>query len=200
MWPDGGHVLRAVSGAQAAKVFVEDDVEHPVQAVLDVPVRADGVGEQGGVQGQGAEVEPPLAGGLAAALDLSLDHRDGLEARKAIGVHCTPIARETTTGLQEAHVVADRMTADLDPRRTPSFDAAMVRVGGVVPQQAGGARCAKGWVVEGALDLGVQVRPVLLGGEQVERRRSPEVVGLAVEHLLGDLGLAPSAGFPPGCA
>jgi hypothetical protein len=34
---NGGHVLRTAAGAQAVEVFMEDHVEHPVQAVLDTP-------------------------------------------------------------------------------------------------------------------------------------------------------------------
>jgi len=45
-------------------------------------------------------------------------------------------------------------------------------------EQAGGGR-----VVEGAFDLGAQMGPVLFRGEQV--------VGVLIEDLLGDLGLAP---------
>ena len=41
--PDGGHVSGAVALAQAGEVFGEGDVEHPVEAVLDCPVFADGL-------------------------------------------------------------------------------------------------------------------------------------------------------------
>jgi hypothetical protein len=37
---DGGHVFRAVAGPQPGGIVAEDDVEHPVQAVLDLPVGA----------------------------------------------------------------------------------------------------------------------------------------------------------------
>ena len=39
-----------MAGTQPVEVFVEDDVEHPVQPVLDVPVRANGACEQFGVE------------------------------------------------------------------------------------------------------------------------------------------------------
>ena len=40
------HVLRAWSGPQPHEVVVEDDVEHPMQAVLDLPVRPHGGGDR----------------------------------------------------------------------------------------------------------------------------------------------------------
>ena len=39
------HVLGAVAASQARLVLFEDDIEHPVQAVFDSPVRPCGVGE-----------------------------------------------------------------------------------------------------------------------------------------------------------
>src|SRR3546814_9478384 len=38
---DDGHVLGPVPGAQTGEVVVEDDVEHPVQPVLDAPMRSE---------------------------------------------------------------------------------------------------------------------------------------------------------------
>ena len=40
-----GHVVGTVSGSQAGEVVVEDDVEHPMEAIFDVPVGAHGAGE-----------------------------------------------------------------------------------------------------------------------------------------------------------
>ena len=108
---DGGHVLGAMAGAEPAEVFVEDHIEDPVQAVLDVPVRADGAGKQHGIQRDGAEMEAPLDAGLAAALGLGLDHGGGLQTGKA------------AIGLQEGDVVADGMAAHLD--------ATVIAVGGL---------------------------------------------------------------------
>jgi len=36
---DDSHVLRAVAAAQPCEIVMENDVEHPVQAVLDGPYR-----------------------------------------------------------------------------------------------------------------------------------------------------------------
>src|SRR5208337_5236240 len=38
--PDGGHVVRAMTGAQTREVLMEGDIQYPMQAVLDVPVAA----------------------------------------------------------------------------------------------------------------------------------------------------------------
>ena len=35
---DDGDVLRAASGSEACRVVVEDDIEYPVQPILDAPV------------------------------------------------------------------------------------------------------------------------------------------------------------------
>ncbi len=59
--PDGAHVVRSMTGAQTREILVESDVEHPMQAVLDVPVGPDGVGEQHDQQEQGADVVATFA-------------------------------------------------------------------------------------------------------------------------------------------
>ena len=46
---DQGHVAGAVSSTQARQVFLEDHVEHPVQA-FDAPMPADGLGARSGVR------------------------------------------------------------------------------------------------------------------------------------------------------
>lgn len=43
---DHSHVLGAVGGPQAVEIVVKDDVEHPVEAVLDAPMGADRGGER----------------------------------------------------------------------------------------------------------------------------------------------------------
>jgi hypothetical protein len=41
----GGGIFSGVTGAGAALVFPEDDIEHPVELVFDAPVVAHGTGE-----------------------------------------------------------------------------------------------------------------------------------------------------------
>jgi hypothetical protein len=38
---DDSHILRAKAGPQSRQIIVEDDVEYPVQPVLDAPMAAD---------------------------------------------------------------------------------------------------------------------------------------------------------------
>ena len=42
---DDGHVLRPVAGSQPCQVVAEDDIQHPVQPVLDAPAASDTAGE-----------------------------------------------------------------------------------------------------------------------------------------------------------
>ena len=85
----------------------------------------------------------------------------------ASAAHAQQGGAEAPVAGQEGDVVADSVTAHLD--------AAVVGVGGLVAVEPD---C----VLEEALDLTMQVRPVLLDGEQV--------VGPAPEDRLGDPGLA----------
>jgi hypothetical protein len=48
---DDAHVLGTVAGSEADEVVVVDDIEHPVQAVLNAPMGAHGAGEGAGVEG-----------------------------------------------------------------------------------------------------------------------------------------------------
>jgi hypothetical protein len=38
---DDRHVRRCIAAAQPRQILVEDDIEHPVQTVLDPPMRSD---------------------------------------------------------------------------------------------------------------------------------------------------------------
>ena len=80
---DGGHVLWPGPASQAAEVFVEDHVGHPVQPVPDVPVAADGGGEQLGIEWERRQEVAPFVACGAIALDLCFDHGDGAQAREA---------------------------------------------------------------------------------------------------------------------
>ena len=61
----GCHVLRSVAGAEPAEILLEYDVEHPVRAVLDMPVASDRVGEQFSVEWHGREIVAPFAADIA---------------------------------------------------------------------------------------------------------------------------------------
>ncbi len=77
--PDGGDVLWPGAGSQAAEIVVEHDVEHPMQAVLDMPVASHRGGEQLGVERSGGQVEAPFEAGATVALDLDLGLGLGLD-------------------------------------------------------------------------------------------------------------------------
>lgn len=65
--PEDGEVLRGILDAHAALVFAERHVQGPMHAVLDDPMRSDGVGNAGGVRRQARhEVAPLRRGGVAA--------------------------------------------------------------------------------------------------------------------------------------
>lgn len=121
---DGGHVVWPVSRSEAAQVLVEDDIERPMQAVLDVPVLSDRASEQFGVERERAEVEAPLAAELSVPLDAGFHSGDGFEAGKA------RLSGEAPVGVEESDIVADGVAAPLD--------AAMIAVDGVVDEQARG--------------------------------------------------------------
>jgi len=42
---DDRHVFGAEAGAQSGQIVMEDDVEHPMEAIFDAPVSAHGAGE-----------------------------------------------------------------------------------------------------------------------------------------------------------
>src|SRR4051812_32841626 len=94
------------------------------------------------------EIISAREGRLAAPLHLGLDHGDGGKARKA------RLAREAAIGREPGHVMADNVAPDLD--------AAMVAVGRGVPVEI----IVRGGGKE-ALDLAVQVRPIVFHRDQV---------------------------------
>src|SRR3954470_14568957 len=107
--PDHGHVGGAVAGPQPGEVLVEDDIQDPVQPVLDAPVGPYRAGEARRVEGGGGEIVAPFPLDLAAALGGALDHADHGEAGKG------DLAGVAPAGEQPGHVVADGVAADLDP-------------------------------------------------------------------------------------
>ena len=84
---DDGHVFRAMAGPQAGLIFVELDIEHPMELVFDPPVAAHGASESLGVERGGGDIEAPVGRGLASLLasllDGTFDHADGLQVGKA---------------------------------------------------------------------------------------------------------------------
>src|SRR3546814_16075766 len=84
--PEDGEVFRSVVGAVAGGVLVEGHVEHPMEAVLDGPVGADGAGEAFRGEAGGGKI---VAGGGATAVAHGLDAGEGGDQR----AFCRPSAR-----------------------------------------------------------------------------------------------------------
>src|SRR3982750_2373205 len=80
--PDHGHVRGAVAGPEPGEIIAEDDIQDPVQPVLDAPVGPYRAGEARRVEGGGGEIVAPFPLDLAAALGGALDHADHGEAGK----------------------------------------------------------------------------------------------------------------------
>lgn len=71
--PNDGHVACSEAFAQAGLILLESAIEDPMQAVLDAPVPAHGLGGACGIEGSGGNVVACLAVRLAGAFDLGLD-------------------------------------------------------------------------------------------------------------------------------
>src|SRR5208282_2567488 len=110
------HIGGSAFGSQAHEIVVEDDVEHPVKAVLDAPVRSGGGGELFRRKRGGREVVTSRQRGLALAIDLGLDHADHGESGEAGFAGKAAACREPGDIMRDAAAT--------------NFDAAVVAVGG----------------------------------------------------------------------
>ncbi len=68
-----GKVLRAVLTASATGVFAKRDIEHPMQAILNPPVTAHGMGKLLHLPGEARQVVAPLDGGHLTHCALRFD-------------------------------------------------------------------------------------------------------------------------------
>jgi hypothetical protein len=165
--PDGGKVGGAIARSDAAFVFAQDDVEDPMQAVLDAPMLACGTGEPGGVRSDRADVEAGLAGSrLAGLLAHGLDHGDAGQIR--------PLRMALA---QPGDVAGDPVAAKLD--------AAMIGIGRLM-----GGPASRGAIFEagGAL-LAEEIGDVAMKSRLVVLERQ-QVIGAPVANSGGDLLLA----------
>jgi hypothetical protein len=160
---DHGHVVRPEAGSKAREVVMEDDVEDPVQAVLDAPMGSDGGGEKLCIELDGREVVALLALDFSGALGGGLDHGDHGQAREQALLGKVPLRN------QPVDLVADDMVA--------LFEAAVVGIGGV-ERLAGG--CV-GPIGKEGLNFCPEGWPVVLQREQI--------IAAAVDDGLGDLDL-----------
>jgi len=87
----GGHVLRCIACSEAGKVVMEDDVEDPMEAVLDAPMGANGACESLGIQPCGGEIVSLLLADLSVPFGGGLDHGDGREGWKPPFIGIAPV-------------------------------------------------------------------------------------------------------------
>src|SRR5215203_7549114 len=101
-----GQVARGAPVAHAAVVLAEGDVEHPVQRVLDAPVRADRLTEGGRIVAAARQEVADLGLDLRGAVDAA----DGLDGQH--GVQARPSAQGFQLGSLGAgeHPAADQAT------------------------------------------------------------------------------------------
>ncbi|SEF03348.1 hypothetical protein SAMN05519104_7960 [Rhizobiales bacterium GAS188] len=100
------------------EIFVEDDVENPVQPVLDAPMGADRGRERFGIELRRSQIISPLSRDRSVSLDASFEHADHGEVGEARLVGVTAI-RE-----QPVDLVADD--------KATLLDAVVIAVGGLV--------------------------------------------------------------------
>lgn len=105
---DHGHVDGAVALAEAGLVFLEDNVEHPVQRILDGPMSPNGFGGFQGREGGGGDVVARVeaAALLEFGLPLDLDHGGNTGQ--------TEFAGEAAVAVQPIDLVRHRDGALLD--------------------------------------------------------------------------------------
>src|SRR4051812_25318086 len=160
-----GQVARGPALADAAVVLAEDDVQDPVQAVLDPPVVPDGPAEPDGIGlGAGQEVAD-LARGREAAPAVAAD---GLDREHGPHVRPVPQAR------QGVELAADE--------HAPARQAAVAGVGAVVRRQVVGRAAGEAPLVEPGARRGGELLLVGLEADQV--------VGVPGADLAGDPLLA----------
>lgn len=81
-----GEVVGGESGAYGRLVFVELDVEAPVEAVFDLPMTAHGMSDPLCIGRQGTDVVAALAAGLGADGSLALDDREALQVQPLVSL------------------------------------------------------------------------------------------------------------------
>ena len=88
---DGGEVGRAVALSDAALVLAVDDIEHPMEAVLDTSMLARGMGERGGIGGDRGDVEAGLPGSSRTASTMAMLVRSGQAGWRCCGQPMSPV-------------------------------------------------------------------------------------------------------------
>src|SRR5882724_49915 len=99
--PNDGHVSCAVASSQARLVVTEGDIQYPMQAVLDGPMAAHGVGRVGRWKRGGRDVVT----GLEAATVLEFGARS--DANDCCDIRQSKLSREAPITLEPADLMGD---------------------------------------------------------------------------------------------
>ena len=160
---DDGHVFGAGAGAQSGEVIVEDDVEHPMQAVFDAPLGAGRRRRKPAHRAWPSRDSSGVGWDAAVAFDAAFDHGDHGEVGEGrlVGI--------AAVGEQPVDIVADQMAA--------LFDAAMVGIDSDVGRRGDAGR-----------RIGEEGDDAVVGGREVGFERQ-QIVGAAADDGLGDRGL-----------
>ena len=142
-----------------------DDIENPMQSVLDAPVGADGRRKGFGIERYRGEVVSPFSRDRIISLDARFDHANHGQMGEARFVGIAAI-RE-----QPAYVMADDMVTLLDP--------AVIAVGRVML----GLQHIGGRIIEELHHVLVENRPIGLQRQQV--------IATTPDDLFRDVGLCP---------
>src|SRR6185437_16664871 len=76
----GGEIFGSVTAAYSALVFLEVNIHHPMELVLDAPVGAHRAGKAFDVDTQAAQIVTALDAALAVAFSHRFNHSDALQA------------------------------------------------------------------------------------------------------------------------
>ena len=159
---DRGQDCRRVVLADAAGVFVEDDIQAPVQAVLDSPMAPHRMGKALGVAGAGSDEDTPLHGPAILGPAFAFDQANAAPGAPSRGVG------------QGVRLFGDPIPAHLQT------SVVLVGLLGVVVHDMGELTRGRGG--EELLDLLVQRRLIAL--------EAKDVIAALRDDLRGDLGLA----------
>jgi hypothetical protein len=169
--PEGGHILGAVSFSEAGEVFLEGDIENPMEGIFDLPMSAHGPGGLFGGERSGGDVVAVFPGAEVFVFDAGLDPDQGGDFGKAVFAGQALAFGHPVDGVRAVALVA------LD-----------VCVEGLW-----------GCVVKEALDLGVERGLVVLDGQEMVGLLVDDVpgdLGIAGNRIDGDqrAGQGPGAG------
>ena len=146
--PDDRHVLGTMSFSDACQIFLEGDVEDPVQGIFDLPMCAYGPGGLFGGQGARGNVVATIMCAVCLMLDAGLDLDDGSDLGKAM------FSGEAASSGYPINGVGDLVAALLN------VPVVFIVLDITVDQ-------AFGWCVKEVLDLAMECGLVLLDRQKV---------------------------------